>query len=137
MDRLRAIVPSTEPDDTAQVHIVAAANRGNVGQVSRLERHIQDYNRRYHRTLDIEEAGVRMPSVNERILAARTRAYEAGNFEVVRVADGRIAKRQGARQRARIRKEQRRHEFREWCRTLEFNNRNPDPRSDDEGAGMA
>lgn len=58
------------------------------------------------------------PSVNERLVAARSRAYEAGNIEGVRVADGCNVKRHGARQRARIRQKQRRHEFREWFRTL-------------------
>ena len=80
---------------------------------------------------------MRKPSVNERLVAARTRAYEAGNVEGVRVAEGRIAKRQGARQRARINKKQRGHEFCEWCRTLEFNNRIPGPRSGDDGAVVA
>ena len=117
--------------------MVAAANLGNDGDVSRHERHIRDDDRRFHRTLDLEEAGLRKPSVNERLVAARTRAFETGNIEGVHVAEGRIAKRQAVRQRARVRRKNRKRELREYCRTLEYNNRIPDPRSDDEGAGVA
>ena len=60
---------------------------------------------------------MRKPSVNERLVAARARAYEAGNVEGVRFAEGCIEKRQGPRQRTRIRKKRRRNEFCEWPRT--------------------
>lgn len=85
----------------------------------------------------MEEEGVRKPSVNERLMVAHTRAYEAGNIEGVRVAEGHIAKREGAQLIARVRKKQRRNEFCELRRTLELNNRIPDPRSDGKGAVLA
>ena len=134
---VRAGSNSTGMVNTHPVPAVAAANQGKDGTLSRHERHKQNDDRRYHQMLDVEEAGLRKPSVGERLVAARTRAYETGNVMGVRVAEERIAKRRGVRQRARNRKKQRRQEFREWCRTLESNNRIPDPRSDDEGAGVA
>ena len=87
---------------------------------------------RRHRDMDMEDAGIRKPSVNEKLIAARTRAYQIGNVEGVQSAESRIAKRQATSRRARHRHKARKRELRKYCRELELKNRVPDPRSDDD-----
>ena len=80
----------------------------------------------------MQDAGVRKPSVNEKLIAARTRAYQLGNVVGVLTADARISNRQATGRRALHRRKEKKRELREYCRELELKNRIPDPRSDDD-----
>ena len=93
--------------------------------------------RRHHRRLDMEEVGIQKPSVNDRIIASRTRAYERGDVLAVSAADRRISKRQNVRRAARHRAKARKSAIKQCRREYEYQNRTPDPPSDHEGAGRA
>ena len=93
---------------------------------------VEEEERRRIRNLDMEDVGIRKPSANEKLVAARTKAYQVGNVLGVQTADARIAKRQTSDRRARRRKNARKREPREYCRELDFKNRIPGPRSDDD-----
>ena len=93
--------------------------------------------RRIEREMAMEEAGLSKPSTGEKIIAARTRAWERGDIEGVSAADRRIQKRQSTRRAARHRRKGRKRELNQYCRELDQKNRTPDPPSGDEGSSRA
>ena len=82
--------------------------------------------RRMHHKLDAEEAGIRKPTQNERVAAARAVEFDRGDFKMVEAYDNMIARRQATRRRARQRKKVRKAETRAYSADL-FNR---DPSSD-------
>ena len=121
----------------------AEANIGGVGTVVRAEAlvvtreqekldRIAEDDRRHHARLDMEEAGIKKPSVGDRLIAQRTRAYERGDALAVSSVDSHIAKRQATRRFARHRAKARKAAIKRCRRDYAMKNRSPDPPSDHE-----
>ena len=87
---------------------------------------------RRDKDIDMEEAGIRKLLVDEKLKAARTRAYQIGNVQGVHSSESRIAKRQATSRRARHPHKERKRELPRYCRGLELKNCVSDPRSDDD-----
>ena len=75
----------------------------------------------------MEEIGIQKPSVGDKIIAARTRAYEKGDIFGVPSADQRIQRRRTVSRAARRTSKARKNALKQYCRELKFNNRSPDP----------
>ena len=118
-------------------HVVTRAEAAVVTREQEKRDRMAEDDRRHHRRLDMDEAGIQKPSVNDRIIASRTRAYERGDVLAVSAADRHIAKRQSVRRAARHRAKARKSAIKQCRREYEFQNRIPDPPSDNEGAGRA
>ena len=93
--------------------------------------------RRIERQLAMEDAGVKKPSVNDKIIAARTRAYDRGDVRGIVSADKSIRKRQAVARAARHHHKARKRALAEYCRDLDKRSQVPDPPSGGEGAGRA
>ena len=129
-------------EDREKTSEIAAASRNNsaAARVTReMERNqnIAAHNRLVERSIAMEENDLKKPSVGDKIIAQRTRAYQAGDILGVQNADRRIEKRQATRRNARHRSKARKRALREYCRELEFKNRTPDPSSGDERTPLA
>jgi len=90
--------------------------------------------RRIEREIEMEENGFMKPSVGDKLIAARTRAYERGDIDGVASANRQIAKRQNTKRMARQRKKQRKKVIAQCHREYEWRNRKPDPPSDGDNA---
>ena len=60
--------------------------------------------RRINRQLDAEEAGVKKPNRNDRLVAVRVSAYQRGDMAIVQSLDAQAQRRRDAKKRARARK---------------------------------
>ena len=87
---------------------------------------------RIQRDLDAEDHGIKNPSRGEKLVAARANAFERGDMAAVASVDATIAQRQATRRAARNRKKARKAAVAAQMRTYAFQNRTPDPLSDDE-----
>ena len=75
---------SAEPDDTA---------------MSKVQRMCS--NLLYHRMMDLHEAGIKKPSRGDKLITARTLAYQCGDIDGVRSNEATILQRQATRSYAR------------------------------------
>ena len=96
---------------------------------------MDENDRRHHRRLDVEEAGIQKPSVSDRVIASRTSAYQRGEVLAVSAADWRIAKHQSVLRASRHRAKARKSAIKQCRREYEYQNRIPNPPSDPKGAG--
>ena len=87
---------------------------------------------RIQKELDAEDYGVAKPSRGEKLVAARANAFERGDMAAVASVDATIAQRQANRRAARNRKKARKAAVAAQMRNYAFQNRTPDPISDDE-----
>ena len=87
---------------------------------------------RVQKEMDAEDHGVVKPSRGEKLVAARTNAYQRGDMATVASVDASIAQRQATRRAARNRKKARKAIVAAQMRNYAFQNRTPDPLSDDE-----
>ena len=69
---------------------------------------------RIDREMAAEEAGVRKPNRNDRLVAARLAAYQRGDMAIVQSLDNQQQRRRDAKARARQRKKGRKAELRAY-----------------------
>ena len=87
---------------------------------------------RIQKELDAEYHGAYKPSRGEKLVAARANTLERGEMEAVASVDATITKRQATRRAARNREKARKAAEVAQMRDHAFQNRTPDPLSDDE-----
>lgn len=104
--------------------------------LTREHRHIEEDDRRFHRKLHMEEAVIQKLTVGDRLIAQRSRAHERNDVLGVSSVDNRIAKLRETRRLPRHRAKARKVAIKQWHRDYAFKNRNPDPPSYHEGAGL-
>ena len=83
----------------------------------------------------MEEEGIKKPSVGDRLIAIRTRAFERGDVLAVAAADRHIARRQSSSRAARHRAKARKALIKQCHRECRFQNGTLDPASDQKDAG--
>ena len=82
--------------------------------------------------MDAEDVGFAKPSCGDKLIAARTRAYEQYDMNSVATIDSTIKKPQDSRRLARHRKKARKLALKEQIRKYAFRNRVSDPLSEKE-----
>ena len=87
---------------------------------------------RIQRELEADEYGVTKQSRGEKLVAERGNAFERGDMVAVASVDATIAQRQATRRAARHRKKARKAAVAAQMRNYAFQNRTPDPLSDEE-----
>ena len=87
---------------------------------------------RIQRELDAEDHGIKKPSRGKKLVAARANVFERGDMAAVASVDATIARRKATHRAARNRKKARKAAVAAQMRNYAFQNRTPDPLSDDE-----
>ena len=122
------VVASTAAADHSALQNKADNFAQNVDDAGLYPASFADDVARIDREMEAEEAGVKKPSKNDRLLAARTAAFERGDMAIVQSLDAVKARRQGAKRRARSCKKQRKAEPNAYI----DDKYNRDPNSDDD-----
>ena len=87
---------------------------------------------RIQKELNAEDYGIAKPSRGEKLIAARANAYERGDMAAVASVDASIAQRLASLRAARNRKKARKAAVAAQMHDYAFQNRTPEPLSDDE-----